>query len=156
MSADRFTIDASVLFYALDEDAGEKRRRAVLVLEQATDCDCILTVQTLGEFFYAVSRKRPENKQRATAHVRNWLDIFPIHAASPQALIAALPFAESGQLSFWDALLLTTAREAGCAVVLTEDMGDGAHVAGIRVRDPFAGPELPGDVRKLLGISQPP
>jgi predicted nucleic acid-binding protein len=154
MSADRFTLDANILFYSVDEDAGAKRQRAIEILTLAPRQNCVLTLQSLGEFYATLTRKKPGARKLASDHVKDWLDIFPIVAASPQALAAALPFADSGQLSFWDALLLMTAREAGCAVVLSEDMGDGARVAGIKVRDPFAGPDLPGDIRKLLGLSQ--
>jgi len=45
---------------------------------------------------------------------------------------------------------LTTLGRAGCAVLLSEDMQDGAALAGVAVRDPLAGDRLPEDVEALL------
>jgi predicted nucleic acid-binding protein len=53
----------------------------------------------------------------------------------------------------FDALLLATARQAGCTVALSEDMHDGARLDGIVVRNPFANRTLAHDVRPLLGLS---
>jgi predicted nucleic acid-binding protein len=53
----------------------------------------------------------------------------------------------------FDALLLATAREAGCTVALSEDMHDGAALGGIVVRNPFADGALADDLRPLLGLT---
>ncbi|HMD62718.1 MAG TPA: hypothetical protein VKF83_01930 [Stellaceae bacterium] len=37
-----------------------------------------------------------------------------------------------------DALLVATAAEAGCNIVLTEDMSDGRILRGVRIHNPFA------------------
>jgi hypothetical protein len=42
--------------------------------------------------------------------------------------------------------------EAGCAIVLSEDMGDGATLKRIKVRNPLKGGALPDDLRPLLGM----
>ena len=57
--------------------------------------------------------------------------------------------AVSGRFSYWDALLLATLARAGCSVVLSEDMHDGAARCAV-VRDPFAGDRLPDDLEALL------
>ena len=62
----------------------------------------------------------------------------------------ALGEAAAGRFSYWDALLLATLDRVGCAVVLSEDMGDGAVLGGVTVRDPLAGDGLPDDLRALL------
>lgn len=41
------------------------------------------------------------------------------------------------RLSWWDALVVAAAREQGCAVLLTEDLQDGALIDGVRIRNPF-------------------
>ena len=52
----------------------------------------------------------------------------------------------------FDALLLATAREAGCTVLLSEDMQDGAEFDGVVVRNPLRGDGLPRDLVPLLGF----
>ncbi len=58
-------------------------------------------------------------------------------------------------VSYWDALLIAAAAEAGCTAIVTEDMSDGELLKGVRVVHPFAsGDELPDQVRSLLGMDQ--
>lgn len=42
------------------------------------------------------------------------------------------------QLSYWDALILTSARRSGCSVLYTEDLASGTTLTGVEIRDPFA------------------
>ena len=74
----------------------------------------------------------------AAVQAAYWLELFPTVTASPAALRAALAEATAGRASYWDALLVATAAEAGCTIVLTEDMSDGSILSGVRVHNPFA------------------
>ena len=78
------------------------------------------------------------------------MDLFPTAAASASAVRTALRIASAGHASYWDALLLATAAEAGCVAVLTEDLADGTTLAGVRIINPFAGDALSPDAEALL------
>jgi hypothetical protein len=41
------------------------------------------------------------------------------------------------QLSWWDSLVVAAAQIEGCRLLLSEDLQDGAHYAGVDVRNPF-------------------
>ncbi len=153
-AADRFTLDSNVLVYALDSKAGEKHGRAAAVVGAAAEHDCILTIQALAEFFAVVARKGIVSPRQAAEQVQDWMIAFPLIAAGEAALQTALNVAVQGRLAFWDAMLLATARQAGCGVVLSEDMQDGATIEGVLIRNPFAGAALPKPIRQLLGLSE--
>ena len=68
--------------------------------------------------------------------------MFPIVCASAEAVTAALEHVVAGRTSYWDALLITTAAEAGCSAILTEDMADGTTLSGVRIINPFAGDDI--------------
>ncbi len=70
------------------------------------------------------------------------LDLFQMVTASASAVRTALRVASAGRASYWDALLLATAAEAGCTAILTEDLADGTALAGIRIINPFGGDAL--------------
>ncbi|WP_308390127.1 hypothetical protein [Acidithiobacillus sp. AMEEHan] len=55
MHVKRISIDTNILVYAMDRDAGKRHVRAVKVVEQAVDSDCILTTQALGGFSWRVA-----------------------------------------------------------------------------------------------------
>jgi predicted nucleic acid-binding protein len=152
MSAERFSIDTNILVYAVDRREGDKHSRAVDIVDRAAGLDCILTAQSVGEFVAVTTRRRILSKPLIMAQARDWLTAFPITTASVTAFARAFRAFETGRFGLWDALLLATAGEAGCTIVLSEDMGDGAALDGITVRNPLQGDALPNDLRLLLGI----
>jgi predicted nucleic acid-binding protein len=153
MSAERYSIDTNILVYAVDRREGAKHARALDIMERSVDLDCVLTAQALAEFVVVATRRRKLSKPHAIAQARDWRLLFRVVTASAPAFDAALAAFEAERFGLWDGLLLATAREAGCTIVLSEDMEDGAALDGITVRDPLRGRELPDDLRPLLGMS---
>ena len=141
MTAERFSLDANLLFYAVDQDAGERHRTAAsLVEEAARRPDCILTLQALAEFYWAVTRKNKMPREDAELQVADWQLLFPVAHAKPGNLRQATRVARSSVLSFWDGLLWATVKEAGVTILLTEDLNDGQNLEGVLFRNPFATP----------------
>jgi predicted nucleic acid-binding protein len=148
----RITLDTNILVYALDRRAGLRHGLACEIIARAPYIDCWLTLQSISEFYTVVSRKRLASTTEAAAQARDWLAIFPTIAASASAVLMALDAAVGGQASYWDALLVATAAEAGCTVILTEDLGDGSIVHGVRVINPFADGRLAAAAEALLSV----
>lgn len=151
MNGVRFSFDANVLVYYAT--AGDPRQAlARVMMRQAAERSCILTLQSLGEFFWAATRKRIANRADAAAQVRRWLAIFPPPArASVAAMEAALAASEAGHFAYWDAMLLATAGEAGCTAVISEDMAPGATLGPVRVARAFHDGAVSPDALALLG-----
>ncbi len=152
MSAERYSIDTNILVYAVDRGEGAKHLRALDIVDRSVERDCVLTVQALAEFIAAATRRRTLSKSDAIAQARGWMRLFPVVAGSASAFSTALTAFAAGRFGLWDALLLATASEAGCRIALSEDMGDGASLDGITVRNPLRGAALPDDLRPLLGM----
>ncbi|HEV2300658.1 MAG TPA: PIN domain-containing protein [Stellaceae bacterium] len=152
--SERFTIDTNLLVYSVDSTAGVRREIAAEILARALRLDCWLTLQALSEFYVATTRKRIAPPAEAAALVTDWLDAFPTVGVTRGAIRAALGYAAVGRASYWDALLIATAAEAGCTVILTEDLAHGDELGGVEIHNPFAGPggltERAGD---LLGLA---
>lgn len=150
MSGERFTLDTNLLFYSLDFDAGPRHVRAEQIVPRAQAVDCWLTLQSVSEFYAAAMRRRLLPPARAAAIANDWLNLFPTAAPTASAVRSALSIAATGRASYWDALLLATAAEAGCTAILTEDMADGSTLLGVRIINPFAGDSMPAAVEDLL------
>jgi predicted nucleic acid-binding protein len=150
-ATERFTLDTNILVYSIDSAAGEQHALAAEIVDRAAECECWLTLQALSEFYAAVTRKGLVPPADAAAQASDWLEIFPSAAASAAALRTALSDAAAGRASFWDALLLATAAEAGCTTILSGDMAGGARIGGIGILNPFAARGLAEPVRRLLG-----
>jgi predicted nucleic acid-binding protein len=65
------------------------------------------------------------------------LAAFPVVPVTADLVVAAATASERYQVSHWDALILETARAAGCTVVLSEDLNDEQDYGGVRVENPF-------------------
>jgi predicted nucleic acid-binding protein len=153
MSVERYTLDTDILIYAVDRAAGPRHRMAIEIVDRSIERPCILTVQALAEFVFAVTKKALVPLDQALAQARDWLRVFPIAAADHYALELAYTAIEHGRFGLFDALLLATARQAGCSIALSEDMHDGAQLDGIIVRNPFGQRTLAEDLRPLLGLA---
>ncbi|MYF76280.1 MAG: PIN domain-containing protein [Acidobacteria bacterium] len=134
----RFSLDSNILVYAADQDAGANRHgTSVALIEQAAKSDCVLTLQSLTEFFSATTRKRLLRPQDAGAFVSDWLAVFPVAPNAAVDLAEAMRVLEGYRISFWDAMLWATARRAGCSAILSEDFQDGQVLQGVRFINPF-------------------
>jgi predicted nucleic acid-binding protein len=151
--SERFSLDTNLLVYAIDSQAGIRHELAKQIIERAVRRDCCLTLQAVSEFYSVVTRKRVLPRQEAGAQAGDWLALFPCVAASASSVRSALSEATAGRASYWDALLVATAREAGCAVLLTEDLGDGSELGGVRIHNPFSpAGRLNPLARRVLGL----
>ena len=151
VTAERFGLDTNVLVYLVDGRDPARQARAREVVGRAVVAGrCFLSVQSLGEFFVVVVRKGLATPAAAQLVVDDLTVALPV--ASPTAADArmAIAAAIAGRFAYWDALLLATLDRAGCTIVLSEDMGEGAVLGGVTVRNPFAGEVLPHEVDRLL------
>lgn len=139
MSAERISLDANILFYTIDADAGERQDKArEIVRRAALSYDGFLTLQTLGEFFAATTRKGKLTAAEAAAHLEDWQTLFPVVAATPGSLRLAVRAVEQHNLSFWDAMLWAVVKQAGATLLLSEDLQHDRELEGVRFRNPFA------------------
>ena len=92
----------------------------------------------LSEFYVTVTRKlaKPLEPRLARDAVDDLcaLRIRPLRAELVQAAVRR---SEASQLSYWDALIVETAIDAGAAILLTEDLQHEQVFDGLRVVDPF-------------------
>jgi len=130
--------DTNVLVYAEDQDEPEKRAIALRVLaDHVTSDDIVLSAQVLNEFYVNVRRlKQPLDAARALNALEQ-LAAFPVVPVTADLVVAAATASERYRISHWDALILETARAAGCAVVFSEDLNDEQDYGGVRVENPF-------------------
>lgn len=136
----RCFIDTNVLIYAESHDEPVKQRIAIdLIRHLRFERLGVLSTQVLNEYIQVSLRKLGLQH----AHIREQLRCYrqlELAAVTPETIELALDLHQSHALSYWDALIVASAHIAGCAVLLTEDMGTGQVLAGVKLVNPFAGP----------------
>lgn len=133
----RCFLDTNVLIYATLADDPRASVAAGLL-----GAGGVISVQVLNEFANVAHRKlkRPWPEVAAALAAFRTLcpDVRPIGVAAHEA---ALAIAQRDGLSFYDALIVAAALEAGCVTLLTEDLRDSRVIAGRpTIRNPFAAP----------------
>jgi predicted nucleic acid-binding protein len=156
MNASRFAVDSNILVYAADGREPHKQSVALAVIDAGRRLDAWVSTQALGEFYVAATRKLRMPAPAAAAQVKQWTRLFAIARPSASAVLAAVDAAAAGRFSYYDALMLATAEEAGCRAMLSEDMADGASFGGIAVMNPFGRDGVAASVRGLLGLDASP
>ena len=126
-------LDTNLLIYAQGAGAkGETARQAILA-------GGVISVQVLNECAAVLRRKFKfdwDAVGEAISDMRTALEpVRPIDVGTHEAAVA---LARSHGFSFYDALIVASALEAGCDTLLTEDLQAGQRIAGLTIVNPFA------------------
>ena len=138
--SDRAFVDTNILVYARDRAAGAKQVRAEALIRQLWETRRgRVSIQVLNEYFVTVTQKLKPGMARDDA----WSDLAALQAWDPvpmdwKLLERGRGVQQQHALSWWDALIVAAAQAAGCDVLYSEDLADGAVLGGVRVVNPFA------------------
>jgi predicted nucleic acid-binding protein len=124
--------DTNILVYAQQADGKADRARALFADGGK------LSVQVLNEFV-AVSRRK---QRRSWAEIAEAIDdvltmVDPPLALTHDVYTVARELAEEHRISFYDALIVASAIEAGCDILYSEDMQHGRSIGGLAIVNPF-------------------
>lgn len=136
---ERVFVDTNVLVYLRDSRDAEKQRSAaewMTALWQLRQGR--LSKQVLDEYYVTVTAKLDPGLSRDAARE----DVVALGAWHPPDTGLALVEEAWGVedrwgFSFWDSMIVAAARVQGCAILLTEDLGHGQDLDGLRVVNPF-------------------
>ena len=136
MSARSF-FDTNVLVYADDKATPAKQRRALdLVAEHRRGRTGVVSLQVLQEYFVTVTRKLRVDPEIARRKVE-LLAEFDVATPEVADILAAIDLHRLHRFSFWDALVLRSAKQTGCSVLFSEDLQQAREIDGIRIVNPF-------------------
>ncbi len=124
--------DTNILVYAQQTGGKAERARALFAGGGR------LSLQVLNEFT-AVSRRKQRRDWSAIAEaIDDVLTVVdPPLALTHEVHTTARALAEDHGLSFYDALIVASAIEAGCDTLFTEDMQHGRSIGGLTIVNPF-------------------
>jgi predicted nucleic acid-binding protein len=126
-------LDTNVLIYAQSADAKADAAR------EAIFAGGVISAQVLNEFAAVLRRKFRRDWPAiaaAVADLRAALD--PVRPIGVETHEAALILARDNGFGFYDALIVASALEAGCDLLLTEDLQAGRRIGGLVIANPFA------------------
>jgi len=132
-------VDTNVLVYSRDLSEPEKQPQALAWMNHlwTTRTGCT-SFQVLQEFYVTVTRKLVPGLDQETARedVRSLLTWGPT-TVDRRVIEDAWTIQDAYTLSWWDALIVSTALVAGCGYLLTEDLQEGQNLETMVVLNPF-------------------
>jgi predicted nucleic acid-binding protein len=133
----RSFFDTNVLVYADDKASPAKQRRALsLLAEHRRAVTGVVSLQVLQEYFVTVTRKLGVDSRIARRKVE-LLAEFDVAISEVADVLAAIDLHRLHGFSFWDALVLRSAKRTGCSVLFTEDLQDTREIDGVHIVNPF-------------------
>ncbi len=136
MTATHF-VDTNVLLYAASNAPADQPKRLIArqVLAEPT---IGLSAQVLQEFYAAaVTKQRLQMTHDEAAAVLSSLTAFPVWPITRYLVLEAVAAKQQFQVSYWDAAILTAAKQMGCHTLYSEDFDPSRDYDGVRVINPF-------------------
>jgi predicted nucleic acid-binding protein len=139
----RVALDTNILAYAEGVNASNRRDQTLDLVRNLPQAATAIPVQALGELFNVLVRKAGRSRSEARSALLSWCDSFPVIETSPEVMLVAADLAADHRLGIWDAVILSAASQAGCRLLLSEDLQEGFTWGGVTVANPFASPRHP-------------
>jgi predicted nucleic acid-binding protein len=138
--SDRFFLDTNIFVYSFDQTAPVKAKKAAQLVRKAlTTQKGVISYQVVQEFFNVALRRFSQPMKTADAEQYLSTVFRPLLAVhSSQALVAeALHLHAQSGLSWFDSLIVSSAIQARCDLLYTEDLQHGQRFGSLQVRNPF-------------------
>ena len=133
----RSFLDSNVLLYTDDLDEATKRQQALDLLSELMGLGtAVISTQVLQEYFNIATHKLhvPIALARSKVEIFSRLHLVPIGLPT---ILGATELVEMHSVSFWDALIIQAAHEAGCERLYSEDLQNGRRFQSLVIVNPF-------------------
>ncbi len=132
-------IDTNILVYAYDTDDPLKQKISQKILEDTIQNENgAISPQIIGEFFVIVTRKiKNPMRVKDVLGIIDILKTMRVVELDFQLTVDAIKLHQKYLISYWDGLVIATAKFGECAKILSEDLQHGQIIDGIRIENPY-------------------
>jgi predicted nucleic acid-binding protein len=136
----RYFIDTNIFVYSFHEADPYKRdisRRLIAdALENSTG---VISYQVVQEFLGTATRKfkKPLTFKDSQRYLTIVLDPLCEVYSSPELFHWALEIMDKWRYSFYDSLIITSAIQADCTILYSEDMQHNQKIMNLSIKNPF-------------------
>ncbi len=136
----RAFVDTNILVHLFDgRDPAKQRVAGEVLATMSTSGESIcISTQVLQEAFVALTAKLRLDTEYARMQLEQTSDAgFEVLTVHPAIIWRATRRCGRDKVSFWDCLIIESAIDAKCRVLLTEDLQHGQRFGNLRVINPF-------------------
>lgn len=135
--SERFFFDTNILLYAIDPRDPLKKSRAIELIATHLDTNSmVVSTQVLQEFYAIATRKLKISAERSYALAQLYSTTTVIQVAS-EDIFYAMRMHQLEPLSFWDALIVRSAKLARVTKIFSEDMNSNQRYDGMLIDNPL-------------------
>ena len=128
-------IDTNILIYAFTTDEPEKQEIALKFLD---NCLPVISTQVIKEFSNVLLRKTSIDLENIQEIIGGIIGISDVVNEEIELIFSAFDIHKRYQFSFYDSLVIATAINAKCQVLLSEDMQNGQVIdEKLKIVNPF-------------------
>ena len=143
----RIALDSNILAYLAGVSRHPEDDAKITIVRELVGrlgdvASLLAPAQALGELF-VVLRRGGASAGETRAILLEFFGAFGTSASEARTALAATDLVVDHKLQFWDALIVTAAAEAGCSLLLSEDMHHGFVTRGLTVINPLVTPTHP-------------
>jgi predicted nucleic acid-binding protein len=134
-------LDTNILAYLAgvnrnDTDQGKIATSRALLARLEGRVGFVVTTQALGELFVVLTRAGASREE-----AQNIIETFSVGVervgTTPEVFEKALAVATTHKLQIWDSLIIAASAEAGCTILVSEDMQHAFRAGTITIVNPF-------------------
>lgn len=128
-------VDTGVLSYVYSKDEPEKQERVISALESEI---VVTSTQVINELTWFMNTAHGVDLHRIHIIVDSLFDIFEVVQTTKKTMDKSFVLCHDLKCSYWKALALSSALEAGCSFCYTEEFQNGLVVENeLKIVNPF-------------------
>jgi predicted nucleic acid-binding protein len=155
----RLALDTNILAYSEDLERVATDAPKITLSRRllrgliTSDQQPVVAVQALAELHRLLVRRAGAKAQEASLRVRRLATICEVVSINVDEFQIALELAADHGLQIFDAIILATAQQARCDLLMSEDLQDGFSWRGLTVCNPFGERLDPRVTRIIAAVS---
>lgn len=133
----RTFIDSNIILYAVDRNDTARRQKARFLLKELIRTGKGVVSTQVAQEFYVIATKILKVEPLAAKRVVDLLGQLDMVTVDLELILSAIDCSLLSKISFWDGLIVASAKASGCRMLFSEDLSHSQLINGVRVVDPF-------------------
>lgn len=134
----KYFLDTNFLLYCFNRSQPAKREKCLDFLSQFKEnSNIVISTQVLKEFTSVMISKLKVDPKVVKQIVKDLMG-FEIVQVTTEMILSAIDIHILYNYSFWDSLIISSAIESKCNVLISEDMHHGHKISGLIIENPFS------------------
>jgi len=134
--SDRVFIDSNIFLYAFNDDDLRKQQLATDIIMSRIN-HCYISIQVINEVSSNMLRKLLSTNDEVEEFVRDSYKRFSVQNITQTVFIQACSLREKYNLSYYDSIIVSSAIEAKCTILYSEDMQHNLQIKELSIINPF-------------------